>query len=209
MAQKAKKATFSQKKILVIAVGVLLIVLLMSLIYLKLRPNAELIVVAAPSQATLRLDGKKIQNGARGICAGKHKIELSLEGFETKTQEFEISAGETQSINLYLVGENEDYSHYLQNEEDIKLLGLIGDETAKQVASDYWAAKSILEILPITLVGDDGESSSRLESGEDCARSYCLKITDQGEALKEKMLERIKSLGFNPDDYEIQYELVD
>ena len=209
MAQKAKKATFSQKKILVIAVGVLLIVLLTALIYLKLRPNAELIVVAAPSQATLRLDGKKIQNGARGIRTGKHKIELSLEGFETKTQEFEISAGETQSMNLYLVGENEDYSHYLQNEEDIKLLGLIGDETAKQVASDYWAAKSILEILPITLVGDDGESSSRLESGEDCARSYCLKITDQGEALKEKMLERIKSLGFNPDDYEIQYELVD
>ena len=209
MAQKAKKATFSQKKILVIAVGVLLIVLLTALIYLKLRPNAELIVVAAPSQATLRLDGKKIQNGARGIRTGKHKIELSLEGFETKTQEFEISAGETQSINLYLVGENEDYSHYLQNEEDIKLLGLIGDETAKQVASDYWAAKSILEILPITLVGDDGESSSRLESGEDCARSYCLKITDQGEALKEKMLERIKSLGFDPDDYEIQYELVD
>ena len=209
MAQKAKKATFSQKKILVIAVGVLLIVLLTALIYLKLRPNAELIVVAAPSQATLRLDGKKIQNGARGIRTGKHKIELSLEGFETKTQEFEISAGETQSMNLYLVGENEDYSHYLQNEEDIKLLGLIGDETAKQVASDYWAAKSILEILPITLVGDDGESSSRLESGEDCARSYCLKITDQGEALKEKMLERIKSLGFDPDDYEIQYELVD
>lgn len=209
MAQKAKKATFSQKKILVIAVGVLLIALLTALIYLKLRPNAELIVVAAPSQATLRLDGKKIQNGARGIRAGKHKIELSLEGFETKTQEFEISAGETQSIDLYLVGENEDYSQYLQNEEDIKLLGLIGDETAKQLASDYWAAKSILEILPITLAGDDGESSSRLESGEDCARSYCLKITDQGEALKEKMLERIKSLGFDPDDYEIQYELVD
>lgn len=209
MAQKAKKATFSQKKILIIAAGLLLIVLLAALFYLKLRPNAELIVVAAPSQATLRLDGKKIQNGARGIRAGKHKIELSLEGFETKTQEFEISAGETQSVNLYLVGENEDYSHYLQNEEDIKLLGLIGDETAKQLASEYWEAKSILEILPITLVGDDGESSSRLESGEDCARSYCLKITDQGEALKEKMLERIKSLGFDPDDYEIQYELVD
>lgn len=205
MARKAKKTTFTNKKILMIGAGALLVVLPISILYFVLRPNAELIVVTAPSRATLRLDGKKIQNGARGIRAGKHTLELSQEGLEAKTQEFEISAGETKSINLYL----EDFSYYLQNEEDIKLLGLIGDEKAKQLASDYWAAKSILDILPITLVGDDAETFSRLENGKECERSYCLKITDHGEEMKAKMLEKIKSLGFNPDDYEIQYELVD
>lgn len=205
MARKAKKTTFSNKKILTIGIGAFLIVLLIAIFYLIFRPNAELIVVTAPSQAAIRLDGKKIQNGARGIRAGKHTLELSQEGLETKTQEFEIASGETKSINLYL----EDFSYYLQNEEDIKLLGLIGDEKAKQFASDYWTAKSILDILPITLVGDDAETFSRLENGKDCTRSYCLKITDHGEELKAKTLEKIKSLGFNPDDYEIQYELVD
>lgn len=205
MARKAKKTTFPQKKMLAIGAGALLVVLLIAIIYLLLRPNSELIVVAAPSQATIRLDGKKIQNGARGIRAGKHTIELSKDGSETKAQEFEISVGETKSINLYL----EDYSSYLLNEEDIELLGLIGDEKARQFASDYWAAKSILDILPITVVGEDSGEFSRLESGKDCTRSYCLKITDHGEELKEKMLEKIKSLGFDPDNYEIQYELVD
>jgi hypothetical protein len=58
-------------------------------------------------------------------------------------------------------------------------------------------------------VKDYGKSSSKLENGTDCTRSYCLKITDSGTALKDEMFAKIKSLGYDPEDYEIKYELLD
>jgi hypothetical protein len=209
MTRKAKKSTSRSGKMPIIGIGVFAVLFVSLLIFAFVRPNAELIVVTAPQKATILLDGKTIKNGARGIRAGKHKIKLSLDGLESKAQEFEISPGETKSVNLFLTGENNDFSYYLQNEEDIELLRLVGDEKANEFISNYQTNKGILELLPISVIRDDGETSSRLERGKDCARSYCLKITDRGDGLKEEMLTKIKSLGFNPDDYEIQYELVD
>ena len=165
--------------------------------------------MVAPSKVTIRLDGKKIQNGARKIRAGKHTLELSLDGLEPKKQEFEISTQETKSINLYLTGENEDFSYYLNDEKDIELLSTIADEKAAEFISDYYKAKNITELLPLRIVKDYGEVSSELTLGKDCTRSYCLKITDSGAVLKDEMLSKIKALGYNPEDYEIQYELVD
>ena len=86
---------------------------------------------------------------------------------------------------------------------------MMDDEKAIKFVSEYRTAKTITDLLPITIVQDYGEASSKLELGENCTRSYCLKITDSGAELQEKMFEKIKSLGYNPDDYEIQYELLD
>lgn len=206
MAREARKSTFLTRKNIIIGVVALFFILLICLIRFCLRPNAELIIMTAPSDATIRLNGKKIQSGARKVRAGKHKIELSLGDSETKTYEVEISAGETKSVNLYLSGE--DFSYYLKNEEDIDRLALIGDEEALEFVSEYRRAKSITELLPLLVVKDYGEASSKLDLGNDCERSYCLKITDNGEKLKDEMFAKIRSLGYNPEDYEIQYELL-
>lgn len=208
MTRKAKKSTFLTNKIILGIAGAGLALLIIFAIFLSLRPNAELIIITAPAEATIRLDGHRIKNGSREVRAGKHTIELSLEGLETKTKEIEISPKETKSLNLYLTGEGENFSHYLKNEEDIELLAVIGDERATDFVSSYYKAKSINEILPLTIVKDYGEANSRLELGKDCERSYCLKITDEGAKLKDEMLAKIKTLGYDPEDYEIQYELV-
>ena len=208
MTRKAKKPTFLTNKIILGVAGAGLLLLMIFAIFLGLRPNAELIVITAPTEATIRLDGRRIKNGSRAVRAGKHTIELSLEGLGTKIQEIEISPKETKSLNLYLTGDGEDFSYYLKNEKDIDLLAVIGDEKATDFASNYYKAKSITEILPLAIVKDYGEASSRLELGKDCERSYCLKITDEGAKLKDEMLAKIKTLGYNPEDYEIQYEIV-
>ena len=209
MTRKAKKLNSFSQKILLLGLSAFVLLVLVAFGVWAFRPKAELIVMVAPSKATIRLDGKKIQNGARKVRAGKHTIELSADGLETKTQEFEISANETKSINLYLTGENGDFSYYLNDEEDIKLLALIGDEEATHFISEYYKAKTITELLPLKIVKDYGKSSSKLENGTDCARSYCLKITDSGAVLKDEMFAKIKSLGYDPEDYEIKYELLD
>lgn len=209
MTQQAKKLNLFSQKILLFGISAFILIILVTFSVLAFRPNAELIVLVAPSEAMILLDGKKIHNGAQAIRAGKHTLKASLNGLETKTQEIELSANETKSVNLYLTGENDDFSYYLNDEEDIDLLAMMDDEKAIKFVSEYRTAKTITELLPITIVQDYGEASSKLELGENCTRSYCLKITDSGAELKEKMFEKIKSLGYNPDDYEIQYELLD
>ena len=209
MTQQAKKLNLFSQKILLFGISAFILIILVTFSVLAFRPNAELIVLVAPSKATILLDGKKIHNGARAIRAGKHTLKISLNNLETKTQEIELSANETKSVNLYLTGENDDFSHYLNDEEDIDLLAMMDDEKAAKFVSEYRTAKTITELLPITIVQDYGEASSKLELGENCTRSYCLKIIDSGAELKGKMYEKIKSLGYNPDDYEIQYELLD
>lgn len=209
MTQQAKKLNLFSQKILLFGISAFILIILVTFSVLAFRPNAELIVLVAPSKATILLDGKKIHNGARAIRAGKHTLKISLNNLETKTQEIELSANETKSVNLYLTGENDDFSHYLNDEEDINLLAMMNDEKAAKFVSEYRTAKTITELLPITIVQDYGEASSKLELGENCTRSYCLKIIDGGAELKGKMYEKIKSLGYNPDDYEIQYELLD
>lgn len=209
MTQQAKKLNLFSQKILLFGISAFILIILVTFSVLAFRPNAELIVLVVPSKATILLDGKKIHNGAQAIREGKHTLKASLNGLETKTQEIELSANETKSVNLYLTGENDDFSYYLNDEEDIDLLAMMDDEKAIKFVSEYRTAKTITELLPITIVQDYGEASSKLELGENCTRSYCLKITDSGAELKEKMFEKIKSLGYNPDDYEIQYELLD
>ena len=209
MTQQAKKLNLFSQKILLFGISAFILIILVTFSVLAFRPNAELIVLVAPNKATILLDGKKIHNGTQAIRAGKHTLKATLNGLETKTQEIELSANETKSVNLYLTGENDDFSYYLKDEEDIDLLAMMDDEKAIKFVSEYRTAKTITELLPITIVQDYGEASSKLELGENCTRSYCLKITDSGAELKEMMFEKIKSLGYNPDDYEIQYELLD
>ena len=91
MTRKAKKPTFLTNKIILGVAGAGLLLLMIFAIFLGLRPNAELIVITAPTEATIRLDGRRIKNGSRAVRAGKHTIELSLEGLGTKIQEIEIS----------------------------------------------------------------------------------------------------------------------
>lgn len=208
MTQAAKRSTFLTKKIILVGAGAVLLGIILLAGYLCFRPNAELIIVAAPTEATIRLDSKNIKSGTQYVRAGKHTVVVSLEGLGTKTQEIEIASGETKSINIYLTGEGDDFSYYLKNEEDVDRLELIGDEKALEFVSEYRQTKSITELLPLTIIENYGEASSRLELGKDCERSYCLKITDKDKKLKEQMLSKIKALGFNSDDYEIQYELI-
>lgn len=209
MTREVEKSTFLNKKMLFAGAGIVLLILIILTACLGFRSNAEIIIVAAPTKATIRLDGKKIDSGVKNVRPGKHTVIVSLDGLETKTQEIEVATNETKSVNIYLAGEGDDFSAYLKNEEDIDRLALIGDEAALEFVSNYRQAKTITELLPLTIIEDYGESSSKLTLGKDCERSYCLKITDKGEALKEKMLAKIKALGYNPDDYEIRYELVD
>ncbi len=203
--KRSSKRTLIPVLILIAVVFTIAIVVLFTTVFSK---NSELVVLVAPSTATVRLDGRKIKNGSNPIKSGKHTLEISGDGLETKTIDFEIAKKETKSINAYALGTN-GFEYYLEHDEEIERLGLVADGEAASFVKNYEKSKTILELLPLSIAKENGDKSSTLSKGDNCTRSFCLKITDDNADLSAEMKKKIESLGYNPEDYEIQYERTD
>ena len=203
--QKNSKRTFLLGLIFVPIVAILAIVVILTTILSK---NAELILLVAPSTATLKIDGHKVASGSIKLRAGSHTLVISGEGFEEKQIDFEIAKHETKSINAY-AGNDNDFEYYLKHDTEIDRLALVADEEAIKFINNYRKSKTILELLPIVVAKEYGAKSSTLSRGDTCERSYCLKITDDNADLRKEMEAKIVELGYNPENYEIIYERTD
>lgn len=85
----------------VVIIGVALIVLLVAL----KKEKATLVVVPEPREATVKIDGSKIESEypptITGLKPGKHTLIVSAENYETKVIELNLSGGQnTQVVNL-------------------------------------------------------------------------------------------------------------
>lgn len=186
-------------------VVVLVIVVILTTLLAK---NAELILLVAPSTATLKIDGHKVASGSIKLRAGSHTLVISGEGFEEKQIDFEIAKHETKSINAY-AGNDNNFEYYLKHDTEIDRLALVADEEAIKFINNYRKSKTILELLPIVVAKEYGTKSSTLSRGDVCERSYCLKITDDNADLRKEMEAKIVELGYDPENYEIIYERTD
>ncbi len=203
--QKNSKRTFLLGLIFVPIVVILVIVVILTTILSK---NAELILLVAPSTATLKIDGHKVASGSIKLRAGSHTLVISGEGFEQKQINFEIAKHETKSINAY-AGNDNDFEYYLRHDTEIDRLALVADEEAIKFINNYRESKTILELLPIVVAKEYGAKSSTLSRGDACERSYCLKKTDDNADLRKEMEAKIVELGYDPENYEIIYERTD
>ena len=203
--QKNSKRTFLLGLIFVPIVVILVIVVILTTILSK---NAELILLVAPSTATLKIDGHKVASGSIKLRAGSHTLVISGEGFEEKQIDFEIAKHETKSINAY-AGNDNNFEYYLKHDTEIDRLALVADEEAIKFINNYRESKTMLELLPIVVAKEYGAKSSTLSRGDACERSYCLKITDDNADLRKEMEAKIIELGYDPENYEIIYERTD
>ncbi len=174
-----------------------------------LTKNSELVLLVAPSTATVKLDGKKVKNGTLKIHSGSHKLEISGDGLETKTVDFDIAKNETKAINDYALGDGGDFNYYLSHEEEIERLSLVADEEAKDFVAKYNQAKTILELLPIVVSEEHGAKTATLSKGDNCERSYCLKLVNDNADLGSKMEKKLAELGYDINDYEVKNERID
>ena len=188
------------------ALPAIILLFVVVIIATLMTKNAELILLVAPSTATIKLDGKKVESGSIKIRDGSHKLEISGDDLETKTIDFYIAKKETKSLNVYATSDDNSFDYYLKHDEEIDQLALVADDHAKEFVLDYKRSKTILDILPVVVSEKDGSKTSTLTKGEDCERSFCLKITDDNADLRQKMERKISDLGYDVIDYEIQYE---
>lgn len=66
-------------------------------------PGSLTVHVTYPSNAAISLDGREIKSGQREtLKPGKYKVHVSARGFDSKEQEVEISAAETEVLQVAL-----------------------------------------------------------------------------------------------------------
>lgn len=204
-----------KKKLLIILVVFFVIVILSSVIFylINRQKTASLDILIAPSSATVRLNGKKYKtNQTYQLKPGSYTVTISASEFIS--QEFTISLSDNQSDKLYTILNpevgNEDW--YEQHPKDLNIANIISDYYSNLNLQEYREKYPIVNILPIQVVEVNQTTYDwteyRIDYGNftGCDSDFCLKITDSTGDNYNNAIEKMKSAGYNPEQYQIIYE---
>jgi iron(II)-dependent oxidoreductase len=67
------------------------------------RSHAEIVIFPTPKQAGITVDGQPVAGTRAGVAAGRHKVEVSADGYETAARTVEVAEGQTQQLEVALV----------------------------------------------------------------------------------------------------------
>jgi len=205
------KNFYKNHPILVLVFSALIFITIILLVTaLSLKDTTEIELRVAPASATITIDDKVYQNGTFRISSGTHTIKIEKSGFTTKSYAFDTA--KTTKIYDYLLEEDGGYTWYLNHKEDALLLTSIGDYEAKLESEKYKSNYPVSTVLPIIYANYDEEynyTEYRIDGGSftGCDTDFCIKVTDTTGGNLDAAKQRIRDAGFNPDDYQILYEL--
>ncbi len=165
-------------------------------------------LLIAPISSKIEIDGQTYINGKHKIPSGKHSIKISKDTFETKEEEIEIKKGETYIYYNYLTQPNGSMKWYEKNEEDSLLLESIIPALSEKHLKKLQEQYPLIKQLPINIDEYNADYTQRINysiSYTTLDDEVQIIIQDKSGDNYETALKKIKSLGFNPEDYTIQY----
>ncbi len=187
----------------VLFLGITTIIMIHDRVY-----DSTIDLLIAPISSKIEIDGQTYINGKHKIPSGKHTIKISKDTFETKEEEIEIKKGETYIYYNYLTQPNNSMKWYEENEEDSLLLESIipalSEKNLKKLQEQY----PLIKQLPINIDEYNADYTQRINysiSYTTLDDEVQIIIQDKSGDNYETALKKIKSLGFNPEDYTIQY----
>ena len=200
-----------------VVLAIALVIAIVIIISLQLARNARLVVMVAPTSATVKINGIAYTNGTYNLYPGKAKVEISKDGFDKKEYDLEIKAHETATIYAALA-QGDDYSWYKTHGKDYEILKLVGDKASYKYIEKTENAKLIVAVLPLKKVemltkgkvSSDGKPFHETvitngSADKKCHSVFCLKIKDNtGNDDVAKQL--VNEAGFNFEDYDVIYE---
>ena len=197
-------------------VAVLLVVLI---IVLHNSKTATVDIMVTPYDAVVELNGARYENmRSHNIVPGDYHVKISMEGMQTKEYDFSIEKDGFVRVWNYLLDANGGFDYYLSHPDDEVILENTIDEedrAAQKFVAKYKQKIAIVDVLPIDYdaYADNFTRYTRYKikidySRDDCSKVLCLIIEDNTGGNEQVAIDRIKELGYNPDDYEIEYKFV-
>ena len=174
--------------------------------------SGTLDLLVAPTESNIIINGKHYHNGTHYLLPGTYTVDISMDGFTSKTFDISISVGTTTSLHTYLVQDDGSMSWYDSHPEDLSILTTIGDTEAIKKSQEYADKYPVIDAMPIIYAqySDNYQTYTefRIDGGSfsGCKKDFCLKITDTTGGNMDNALRMIREAGYNPDDYEILYE---
>lgn len=164
-----------------------------------------------PAQAKVLVDGVEFQRGMSVVEPGAKHIEISAEGFKSKTLDVKVEKDKTTSVSAYLLHETKGLSYYENDMAYIDALRSIKDDDAVSAFINNFDHKySIYRKMPLTSnsVKDNGYYSDvRVVSGREepgCKGLLCIKIISYKDGFGVAS-DLLKKLGYSINDYEVFY----
>ncbi|MCL1797365.1 MAG: PEGA domain-containing protein [Eggerthellaceae bacterium] len=195
-------------------IGFVIIVIILAIIFsAKANSAATIDVLVSPSTATVTINGKAYENGQHDIKAGDYHVEVTHEDFETHTEEITIVPGENYELNIRLAelkGDIEWYEWYADRPEEDALQTAIASKNYEKMVEEFVAKYPIVSILPYYCTKYEDNYAVYYEyklyyKMTENDSNMILVIDDAAGNGREDALQYIRNNGFNPDDYQIEY----
>ena len=179
----------------------------------------------APIDATISINGNQnYENGSYSITPGTYEIKISREGLDSKTLTVDIPSHYYVTVSAFLSDDGSfEFYELKDNFRSFEKLREIAsadnnittdhDTSAESFIANLEHAMSIQELLPIKgYVYADPEANASTAGfairygGEGCKITACLLVNYYGKNYEQAVMEEIRSVGYDPADYQIIYE---
>lgn len=201
------------KKIIYIGVGVIVLALLAYIFILGLKSSSSSgtlnIQSIVPTDASVTVDNHQVNsNGNVSVTPGQHTVVAKRNGFADKTLNTTVKAGETQNVNIIMTPNSNVGYQWLTDHPDaaVQFEGQQGAQYTQnsQTTTDKNPLIAYLPEIRPTWRIDYGKSKAHPND----PTAVAIIITYGGADIdKQNALQWIKDQGFNPDDYEIIFQL--
>jgi uncharacterized membrane protein len=189
-----------------------LIIILLFLSILTIRGriyDSKINLLIAPASATITIDDKEYKNGIHEISSGKHIITISKWGFETQTEEIEITPKETYIYYNYLLPPNGLMTWYTEHEDDSLLLESIIPALTQKELKQLQEKYPLIKHLPINISEYNQDRTKYINYSISYVtldnKKVLISIHDHSGGNYDIAIKKIESLGYNIDDYNIYY----
>ncbi len=200
------------------AINIAVVITVIVVIIIHSTKTATVDIYVAPSSAEITLNGQKYDNlKTHNIAPGEYHVKITMDNMQTEEYDITLETNGFTRVNDYLLDSRGGFDYYLTHPDDVVILTEIAEEDDKKIQSflsKYEKMASILKALPIKYdsytedFSDYIQYNIRQDDRRDCDKVACLIIEDNTGDNKQRAIDKLKELGYNPDDYNITYQYV-
>ena len=196
-------------------VGALVLILAISLGFLiyGVIYSAKVNIMVAPYTAVVRIgDGEYPVSGEFAMQPGEYAVEVSADGFATKTGKLVLKDGETVDLDLYLESNTESTANwYEENEGDGLVVGEIQNAEEMKKVNVLLEKEPVLKQLPVTVeyYSDDYSEYTKYTISyafDDSERGFHLIMKDYTGVGVIGLIKTLTEMGMDTVGLEVKYE---
>lgn len=205
---------YKYKRPIVVGVVLMLVLIVAVSVYFIVMDkinSATVNIIVAPTIAKVKIGDRVFKSmETYKIQPGEYMVEVSAEGFETKTGNLVAVENESIDIQMFLDPTEENANWYEEHQEDALILGEVKNHYAIQAVQELSKDNPILDQLPIEIDYFTNNYAKRVKytisyrlDGDNAG--FVIVVTDYTGGNYEDALARLKARGVESGEYIIEY----